>query len=154
MIIGAARPFLQGCCCAFWRNKQSDRLAIICFQTTHTNHKWADIMYVYMRWYVVYVHASGHACVFLVFSCEYGSLAISIREISCWQAEPRSVPGPLTTLCLWDPWNVQECGFGQVERSSSETDTQTQPPPPPPPSSSPSFSPSTSLSSSTLQPVF
>lgn len=88
-----------------------------------------------MCWYVVYVHASGHVCVFLVFSCEYGSFAISIREISCWQAEPRSVPGPLTTLCLWDPWNVQECGFGQVERSSSETDTQTQPPPPPPSSS-------------------
>lgn len=65
-------------------------------------------------------------CLLALMHMQYGSLAISIREICCWQAEPRSVPGPLTTLCLWDPWNVQECGLGQVEKSSSETDTQTQ----------------------------
>lgn len=67
-------------------------------------------------------------------TCDFGSLASSIREISCWQAERGSVPGPLTVLCLLECWNVPECGArtgGEVPGRDSHP--RQKPPPHPPP---------------------
>lgn len=75
-------------------------------------------------------------CFSCVFACDahvtLGPFASSIREISCWQPERRSVPGPLTVLCLLGRWNVPECGArtgGEVP--GRESHPRHKPPPQP-----------------------
>ena len=71
------------------------------------------------------------SCVFLYHAHVSVGPPQFLSAICCWQQSQGQFLGLSPRFVCGDPWNVQECGLGQVERCSSETDTQTQPPLPP-----------------------